>query len=135
MKIITLDTLTKALTNKVGISKEEAREKAGMILDLFGHHDRIIDNVLQREGRALFYLLEAAGMMESGRYETYLHNGKQWRTHYWQLKRNIIWQCACISKKGNGKKTTVKKSIKLTSYTSSNPYTTLSEEYWSRKKN
>ena len=90
MNIITLDDLSKAIANRVGIDIEEARRDAGFVMDIFGYDDRVIDNVLDPEDRQLFYILEEEGMLTTEREETTLHDGREWRTHYWVLKKNTI---------------------------------------------
>jgi hypothetical protein len=90
VSIITLDALSKAIANRVGLGIEEARRDAGFVLDIFGFDDRVIDNVLDPEDRQLFYILEEEGMLVTEREETTLYDGREWRTHYWQLKKNTI---------------------------------------------
>ena len=90
MSIITLDALSRAIANRVGLDVEEARRDAGFVLDIFGFDDRVIDNVLDPEDRQLFYILEEEGMLVTEREETTLYDGREWRTHYWQLKKNTI---------------------------------------------
>jgi hypothetical protein len=90
MSIITLDILSKAIANRVGIGIEEARRNAGFVLDIFGFSDRVIDNVLNNEDRQLFYLLEEEGMLTTDQEDTILYDGREWRTHYWVLKKKTI---------------------------------------------
>jgi len=90
MTIITLDDLSKAIANRVGIDIEEARRDAGFVMDIFGFDDRVIDNVLDPEDRQLFYILEEEGMLTTEREETTLYDGREWRTHYWRLKKDTI---------------------------------------------
>jgi hypothetical protein len=90
MNIITLDDLSKAISNRVGIDINEARRDAGFVMDIFGYDDRVIDNVLDPEDRQLFYILEEEGMLTTEREETTLYDGREWRTHYWVLKKNTI---------------------------------------------
>jgi len=94
MDIITLGDLSKAIANRVGIDIEEARRDAGFVMDIFGYDDRVIDNVLDPEDRQLFYILEEEGMLTTEREETTLYDGREWRTHYWVLKKNIILKYA-----------------------------------------
>jgi hypothetical protein len=96
MDIITLNALTRALMNRVGITNLEARKVAGFVLDLFGYDDRIIDNVLEPKDRQLFYILEAEGLLSTGREETRLPDGREWLTHYWEIKRHAILHYANI---------------------------------------
>ena len=90
MNIVTLNDLSNAIANRVGVEIEEARRDAGFVLDIFGFADRVIDNVLDPEDRQLFYILEEEGMLSTEREETTLYDGREWRTHYWQLKKEII---------------------------------------------
>jgi hypothetical protein len=90
MTILTLDDLSKAIANRVGIDIEEARRDAGFVMDIFGFDDRVIDNVLDPEDRQLFYILEEEGMLTTEREETTLYDGREWRTHYWKLRKDII---------------------------------------------
>ena len=94
MNIITLDDLSKAIANRVGIDIDEARRDAGFVMDIFGYDDRVIDNVLDPEDRQLFYILEEEGMLTTEREETTLYDGREWRTHYWVLKKKTILKYA-----------------------------------------
>jgi len=94
MKIITLDDLSRAIANRIGINIEEARRDAGFVLDIFGFDDRVIDNVLDPEDRQLFYILEEEGMLATEREETTLYDGREWRTHYWQIRKETILKFA-----------------------------------------
>ena len=90
MNIITLDDLSRAIANRVGIGRDEARRDAGFVMDIFGFQDRVIDNVLDPEDRQLFYILEEEGMLTTEREETTLYDGREWRTHYWVIRKDII---------------------------------------------
>ena len=131
--IITLNDLSKAILHRLGVNKQEARRIAGFILDIFGYEDRVIDNVLDLEDRQLFYILEEEGMMTSGREETILYNGREWLTHYWQLKRNMI-----IKYSKNGKKRikndefSKSTDMKFSNY--NNIYDSLSKDVWNARK-
>jgi len=94
MNIITLEDLSKAISNRVGIGIEEAKRDAGFVMDIFGFQDRVIDNVLDPEDRQLFYILEEEGMLTTEREETTLYDGREWRTHYWVIRKDIILQFA-----------------------------------------
>lgn len=133
MKIITLNEMSKALENRLGVDKKEAKRVAGFILDLFGFEDRVIDNILEIEDRQLFYLLEEEGMLKSGREETTLHNGREWLTHYWQLNRNIILKYA---KNGCKKRNNVTLDDKQTMELSkdNNIYSSISKDMWRARK-
>jgi hypothetical protein len=90
MMPMTLEELTLALSHRIGLPEEEVQEDAHMLMDIFGFDDRVIDNILDREGRQLFYVLEEEGMLSTDREETTLHDGREWRTHYWALRKNVI---------------------------------------------
>jgi hypothetical protein len=94
MNIITLDDLSRAIANRVGINIEEARRDAGFVMDIFGFQDRVIDNVLDPEDRQLFYILEEEGMLTTEREETTLYDGREWRTHYWVIRKDVILKYA-----------------------------------------
>jgi len=94
MNIITLEDLSRAIANRVGIGLEEARRDAGFVMDIFGFQDRVIDNVLDPEDRQLFYILEEEGMLTTEREETTLYDGREWRTHYWVIRKDIILRFA-----------------------------------------
>ena len=94
MNIITLDDLSKAIANRVGIGIDEARRDAGFVMDIFGFQDRVIDNVLDPEDRQLFYILEEEGMLTTEREETTLYDGREWRTHYWVIRKDVILKYA-----------------------------------------
>lgn len=94
INIITLDVLSKAIANKTGIDIKEARKNAGFVLDVFGYNDRIIDNILDYEDRQLFYFLEEEGMLATDHEDTILYDGREWRTHYWILKKKTILKYA-----------------------------------------
>ena len=132
MKIITLDDMSKAIANRVGIDKEKARRVAGFVMDLFGYDDRIIDNILEPEDRQLFYILQAEGMLSTGRDEATLYDGRAWLTHYWQLRKNTILRYAKEGIRVAGDKLTIKRKDKNISMR--NIYSTLSEEVWNARK-
>ena len=100
MNIITLDDLSRAIANRVGIGIEEARRDAGFVMDIFGFQDRVIDNVLDPEDRQLFYILEEEGMLTTEREETTLYDGREWRTHYWVIRKDIILKFSQDENKG-----------------------------------
>jgi len=132
MKIITLDDMSRAIANRMGINGEKARRVAGFVMDLSGYDDRIIDNILDPEDRQLFYILEAEGMLTTGREETTLYDGRAWLTHYWQLRKNIILRYAKYDIKRDRNIIFIKKQIKETSVR--NIYSALSEEVWNARK-
>ncbi len=133
VNVITLNDLSKAILHRLGVSKQEARRIAGFILDIFGYEDRVIDNVLDLEDRQLFYILEEEGMMTSGREETILYNGREWLTHYWQLKRNMIIKFAKNGKKRiKSDEFNKTPEMKVSNY--NNIYNSLSKDVWNARK-
>ncbi len=133
MNIITLDALSRAIANRVGLGIEEARRDAGFVLDIFGFDDRVIDNVLDPEDRQLFYILEEEGMLVTEREETTLYDGREWRTHYWQLKKNTILNYA---KDENKRLRTVlyDKTQPIRDISDENVYDTMTEDIWITRK-
>ena len=128
MTIITLDDLSKAIANRVGIDIEEARRDAGFVMDIFGFDDRVIDNVLDPEDRQLFYILEEEGMLTTEREETTLYDGREWRTHYWRLKKDTITR---YSKEHNPERSTLLVDKKQPKNVSDDDiYNTIEDDMW-----
>ena len=131
MDIITLDNLSKAIANRVGIDIKEARKDAGFVLDIFGFDDRVIDNVLEPEDRQMFYILEEEGMLTTEREETALYDGREWRTHYWRLRKDTILR---YSREANGKRRYLIDKKQLLSVSDDDIYDTLDENMWTSRK-
>ena len=136
MSIITLDDLSQAIANRIGINIEEARRDAGFVLDIFGYDDRVIDNVLDPEDRQLFYILEEEGMLATEREETTLYDGREWRTHYWQIRKETILRYAGDNKTpprtmmyGDQRPITIIEDI-----SDENVYGQLEEESWTTRR-
>ena len=92
---LTVDCLTRAIINsydRAGMPEAQAKHMARHVLNFFGYSDRIIDNVLEPEDRDAFYMLEDSGLLTTEREETTLYDGREWRIHYWLLRRNKISQ-------------------------------------------
>src|SRR5467141_1696277 len=90
---LTLEDLTRAIKNSIdrsGMKEEEARAMATHVLNFFGYSERIIDNVLEPEDRDAFYMLEDSGILTTEREETTLYDGREWRIHYWMLRKERI---------------------------------------------
>jgi hypothetical protein len=95
-RIVTVDILTAAIRESIGegshhMDEEAAREMAEHVLHFFGYNDRILDNVLEPEDRDAFYMLEETDMLKTDREETTLYDGREWRIHYWVLKKDWIY--------------------------------------------
>ena len=131
MNIVTLDDLSKAIANRVGIPIDEAKRDAGFVMDIFGFDDRVIDNVLDPEDRQLFYILEEEGMLVTEREETTLYDGREWRTHYWKLKKNIIQRYA---QEQNGVRNFLLEKNQPKNVSEDDIYNTLEEDFWTTRK-
>ncbi len=92
LRILTLEDLAMAVSNRIGIPEEDAVRDANFVMDIFGFDDRVIDNVLEPEDRQLFYILEEEGMLTTEREETTLYDGREWRTHYWLFKKDHVFR-------------------------------------------
>jgi len=88
--LITLEILSRAISNRTGLPLEEAMKDAEHVLNFFGFEDRIIDNMLEPADRQLFYILEEEGILTTEREIYMLPDGRDWRTHYWKMKKDII---------------------------------------------
>lgn len=89
-EIITVEDLSQAIQERIGLIPDEADRDAEFVMDIFGYNDRIIDNVLEPEDRQLFYILEEEGLLTTEREETTLYDGREWRTHYWLFRKDRI---------------------------------------------
>ncbi|MFO8110053.1 MAG: DUF6015 family protein [Thermoplasmata archaeon] len=81
--------LRKVLAQK-DISEERAGEIAVKVMSLFGYDTTITDNLLCKDERDLFYLLEEFDIVTAEEEAAILPSGKRWRIHYWRLKENKI---------------------------------------------
>jgi len=129
--IITLDDLSRAIANRVGIDIEEARRDAGFVMDIFGFDDRVIDNVLDPEDRQLFYILEEEGMLTTEREETTLYDGREWRTHYWKLRKDVILKYA---QEGNNGERNLLLDKQPKNVSDEDIYNTIDETLWTTRK-
>ncbi|MFO8051307.1 MAG: DUF6015 family protein [Thermoplasmatota archaeon] len=96
--IVSLNRLTEAIINSYReqhMSREDAQNMAYHVLNFFGFGDRIVDNILEPEDRDIFYMLEDFGLLVTEREETTLYDGREWRIHYWLLKKHSINTMAC----------------------------------------
>ena len=131
MNFITLDDLSKAISNRVGIDIDEAQRDAGFVMDIFGFDDRVIDNVLDPEDRQLFYILEEEGMLTTEREETTLYDGREWRTHYWRLRKDTILR---YSREANGIRKYIIDKKQPVNVSDEDIYDTLEEDLWTTRK-
>ena len=131
MNFITLNDLSKAISNRVGIDIDEAQRDAGFVMDIFGFDDRVIDNVLDPEDRQLFYILEEEGMLTTEREESTLYDGREWRTHYWRLRKDIILR---YSKEANGTRRYLIDKKQPVNVSEDDIYNTIDEDMWITRK-
>ena len=131
MNFITLDDLSKAISNRVGIDIDEAQRDAGFVMDIFGFDDRVIDNVLDPEDRQLFYILEEEGMLTTEREESTLYDGREWRTHYWRLRKDIIFR---YSKESNGTRRYLIDKKQPVNVSDDDVYNTIDDDMWTTRK-
>ncbi len=131
MNFITLGDLSKAISNRVGIDIDEAQRDAGFVMDIFGFDDRVIDNVLDPEDRQLFYILEEEGMLTTEREESTLYDGREWRTHYWRLRKDTILR---YSKEANGTRRYLIDKKQPVNVSEDDIYNTIDEDMWITRK-
>ena len=112
----------------MGMEKEEAREYANFLLDLFGYNNRIVDNILEKEERQIFYQLEDIGLVKSETEFHVLYDGREWRAFFWNLEKENIFMYASGVKRGKKPKKREKRKE------SRNIYFELPEEVWYRRK-
>ncbi len=130
MRIITLSDLTKAIANRLCITYSEAKMYALKVLDFFGYEDRVIDNLLEREDRQLFYELQKHGILFAEREEMTLPDGRGWRIHYWHLDKKTIFTSTdnvlnkCLETTSKVPDTTEMEDI----------YNSLSSDIWTSRK-
>ena len=131
MNFITLNDLSKAISNRVGIDIDEAQRDAGFVMDIFGFDDRVIDNVLDPEDRQLFYILEEEGMLTTEREESTLYDGREWRTHYWRLRKYTI---LIYSKESNGTRRYLIDKKQPVNVSDDDIYNNIDEDMWVTRK-
>lgn len=105
--ILTVSTLAKAIKAAIGhdnIPDEHAEKMAEHMLNFFGFHDKIIDNMLEPQDRDVFYTLEDYGLMSTEREETTLWDGREWRINYWRFRKDKIFKLANETPKMEKKK-------------------------------
>jgi hypothetical protein len=124
-RVVCLSKLTSAIMNSYkahNMSQDDAQNMAYHVLNFFGFGDRIVDNILEPEDRDLFYMLEDFGLLVTEREETTLYDGREWRIHYWLLKKNRIQAMSCGSDP----------ACKFVDPESINVYDDIPEEAWVR---
>jgi len=93
-EFLSIPLLASALKNRLNLTETDARDKAEMMMDIFGFEDRIEDNHLSRATRKLFYVLQKEKIVTSERdcFELPHGIGFTWIMYFWRLnKSNIIF--------------------------------------------
>lgn len=122
MSIITVNELAKAIKHKTGgsMGDDEISKLAEYVMGFFGFEEAISDSTLKPEDRDIFYQLEEMGLLTTRQDEVLLHSKKNWRIHYWVLKKSEILELARSPK--------VKKEKDVSSI-----YNKIGDEAWRRK--
>ena len=97
-------------------------------MDIFGFQDRVIDRPLLKGTRSLFYMLEKEGLLNTDRADDFLEDGREWRTHYWDLNKNLIIK---YSKTYDKNRIDLEEILKSPEKQAVNVYA--KEEIWKRK--
>ncbi len=99
-EIIRKETLKKAILNAYslkGLSMEEsvADELAEYLLAFFGYGKYMLDNILEKYDRMVFYMLEDKGILTTEKDEEHISpSNKYWQINYWKLNTEKIEQLA-----------------------------------------
>lgn len=124
-ELLSVSILTSALKNRLNLTEKEAREKAEMLMDIFGFEDRIGDNHLPTITRKFFYVLQQERIITSEQdcFELPCKDGHAWFMYFWRLNTPNIAIFA------------VRKKIKTTREVCTNIYLMLDDKVWkSRSK-
>lgn len=89
-EVVTVGLLTDAICHAMGAERQDAARIAETVLCFFGFGDSTLDNVLEREERAMFYALESAGLMCQRSLPFSIHKSDDWRITTWRLSRGDI---------------------------------------------
>jgi len=102
VRLVTVSDLALAILNSTPemetLGYATARDLALYVLNFFGYHEQIIDNILEALDRNLFYLLEDAHILVSGREDVTLYTGREWRIHFWKINKRRIFELAKLKK-------------------------------------
>ncbi len=94
-EVVTIKDLSLAIkSSRPAMEYSEAKQTAEIVMNRFGFYDTILDNSLDPDVRDVFYNLQDEGLLKSEREETSLLSGKQWRIHYWKLRKDRILELA-----------------------------------------
>jgi hypothetical protein len=114
---------------------EDAQAIASHILNFFGFNERIIDNILEPDDRDVFYMLEDCGLLETERDETTLYDGREWRIHYWSIRRDRVMRLATEEAKVMEDERARTTAHEMTGYVSAQTiYHELGDEVWVQRQ-
>ena len=91
---VSFETLSRAILNKMDVTKDVSDDIALRVLNYFGYDEEIIDNVLDQDDRRMFYFLQDVELLGTHWDEAILPNGRNWRVFYWSLNTQNIMEYA-----------------------------------------
>lgn len=95
--LVTYETLARAVKNRMEVTDDVADDISMRMLNYFGFHEEIIDNVLDQDDRRMFYFLQDVQLLTTHWEEVVLPNGRTWRVFYWGLNIEKIEKFAALS--------------------------------------
>ena len=93
LTVISIHDMRKALKQtlgKKGMAEDNIEKIARYIMAYFGFSDHVVDNRLSASERDIFYMLEEENLLKTYQEEVPLKRGKNWRLHYWVMRKNHI---------------------------------------------
>lgn len=88
--MLSVEELGTCIERRCSVEAEDALAAAEHVLNFFGYNTRIIDNILERSDRDLFYALQNADILQSYNEEYTTYQGKTYRIFFWGLKEEKI---------------------------------------------
>lgn len=79
-----------AAIQNIGLDANVAESSAELLLGYFGFDDMMLDNMLSKHHRDLFYMMEDQGILSTYHELETLHTGREFRLNYWILKKDSI---------------------------------------------
>lgn len=91
MTVISFEIMINALKRVLeGVDDRTIKDYTEILLGFFGYGEYLVDNILSKEERNLFYHFEEKGLLKTKIEEITLSRGKLWRIHYWVLNTEKI---------------------------------------------
>lgn len=91
MNVISFDIMLNALRHILeGIDDKTLIRYTEILMGFFGYGEYVIDNILTKDERNLFYHFEEMGLLKTKIEEVTISRGKTWRIHYWVLNTDKI---------------------------------------------